>query len=418
MGQSREHSASSSSSSSSNSYKEYSTTNNSFQENFAISIGQRVATIKQSTFDVRTKMPGAVSGFSRALTQENNRIETVSDSDRSASACITSDVTSSDENENKNDNESEDKNESENENEREKGRDKGRGGGGYDVLLEYMQRCMPSANNTKTGQNEGEGGEGDWLTAQAALTPTLLPTLRFHDLVFGHELGKGSFGTVKYARQIVRGSSRLVWPEFAVKIISAQTIEKENYSEAIIREMAILQVISHPGYARLISSFKYTHSAYLVLEYAGRGDLHSLVIRNSSRGPRSLPLSHLHTRFIISEIGAALLFLHSLGFSYNDLKPENVLITEVGHIKIADFGACRPFTTEAKKDLLCRMKNMYGGNALRNGDWRDEEKSKETETVLFDLSSDFICTEDEEDARYTNFVLCFVFCCIAVYCMM
>ena len=269
------------------------------------------------------------------------------------------------------------------------------------MLLEYMQRCMPTSSDSKPGQSGGEGGEGggegDWLTAQAALTPTLLPTLRFHDLVFGHELGKGSFGTVKYARQIVRGSPRVVWPEFAVKMISAQTIEKDNYSDSIMREMAILQIISHPGYARLISSFKYTHSAYLVLEYAGRGDLHSLVIRNSRRGPKSFPLSHLCTRFIISEIGAALLFLHFLGYSYNDLKPENVLITEVGHIKIVDFGACRPITIAAKNDLIIRIKSLYSGKALRNGDWRDEEESKEE--ALFDLSSDFLCTEDSEDSR-------------------
>jgi hypothetical protein len=37
-----------------------------------------------------------------------------------------------------------------------------------------------------------------------AATPTLLPSLKFHDLVFGNELGSGSFSTVKYARQIMR----------------------------------------------------------------------------------------------------------------------------------------------------------------------------------------------------------------------
>ena len=29
-----------------------------------------------------------------------------------------------------------------------------------------------------------------WVGAQMAVTPTLLPTLKFHDLVFGHDLGK------------------------------------------------------------------------------------------------------------------------------------------------------------------------------------------------------------------------------------
>ena len=42
-----------------------------------------------------------------------------------------------------------------------------------------------------------------WSKAQMAETPTLLPTLKFHDLVFGHELGHGAFGSVKYARLIL-----------------------------------------------------------------------------------------------------------------------------------------------------------------------------------------------------------------------
>lgn len=48
---------------------------------------------------------------------------------------------------------------------------------------------------------------------------------RFHDLVFGHELGSGSFSVVKYARQITKGKSRSQWPEFAVKVISTTKIQ-------------------------------------------------------------------------------------------------------------------------------------------------------------------------------------------------
>lgn len=48
---------------------------------------------------------------------------------------------------------------------------------------------------------------------------------RFHDLVFGHELGSGSFSVVKYARHITKGKSRSQWPEFAVKVISTTKIQ-------------------------------------------------------------------------------------------------------------------------------------------------------------------------------------------------
>lgn len=305
---------------------------------------------------------------------------------------------------------------------------------GYDRLLQYMEKCLPSVKvkggvrnsahegrpGTGLGHQHGEGighggegegeGEGDndgvgndWKAAQAASTPTLLPTLRFHDLVFGHELGKGSFGCVKYARMIVRGKSRSDWPEYAVKIISNDTVTKCEYGCAVIREMAVLQMVSHPGFARLISLFRYTHSAYLVLEYAGRGDLHSMIIRKGPRrngqSPISLPLSHLCTRFILSEVVTALLSMHSIGLSYNDLKPENILITEMGHIKITDFGGCRAFTLVAKKGLEARCKALSYTESLRNGDWKDtpidENKEIEREPLFGNTFYEF-----EDDNRF------------------
>ena len=241
--------------------------------------------------------------------------------------------------------------------------------GGYIRLLEYMEKCLPTQPE---GGDAKHDHEHDWKALQAAPIPTLLPSLRFHDLVFGRELGKGSFGTVKYARMIVRGKPQSEWPEYAVKIVSGDTLLNKGYSWATAREMAVLQTIAHPGFARMISSFKYTHSAYMVLEYASGGDLHSQVVRSfQRRGPMSFPLSHLCTRFILGEVASALLSLHQMDLSFNDLKPENILITGKGHVKIADFGACRALTPSSWEKLETESKRLLSGDALRNGDWKD-----------------------------------------------
>ncbi|KAL7516300.1 hypothetical protein ACHAWX_001330 [Stephanocyclus meneghinianus] len=57
---------------------------------------------------------------------------------------------------------------------------------------------------------------------------------------------------VKYARQIVKDRTWSTWPEFAVKIVSTQMIEELGYEQSIIREIAILRILSHPGILRLI----------------------------------------------------------------------------------------------------------------------------------------------------------------------
>ena len=121
-----------------------------------------------------------------------------------------------------------------------------------------------------------------WALTQLSDTPTLLPNLKFHDLVFGQELGTGAFSTVKYARHIKKSTGRSNWEEFAVKIVSIKTIRENGYERSVNREISVLRHLSHPGIARLVSSFRFRDGAYLVLEYASGGDLHMLVTNNGS----------------------------------------------------------------------------------------------------------------------------------------
>ena len=229
------------------------------------------------------------------------------------------------------------------------------------TVLRYMDDIKPA------GEDEGASS---WSKMQMAESPTLLPSLKFHDLVFGHDLGSGAFGVVKYARRIDQTKTRSHWAEYAVKIISTEKIAEMGYEASVQREIATLRVMSHPGIARLISSFRFRDGAYLVLEYASRGDLHMLLRKHGS-------LDHISTQFVIGEVVAALSSIHELGFVYGDLKTENTLITETGHIKLTDFGACRPYTDDAKRAIRKVSTNLL--KELRDGDWRPR---KQEETVI------------------------------------
>ncbi|KAG7344303.1 sserine/threonine protein kinase with PASTA sensor domain [Nitzschia inconspicua] len=237
-------------------------------------------------------------------------------------------------------------------------------------VISYMEKIKPPEENK---------GASSWSQKQMAETPTLLPTLKFHDLVFGHDLGSGSFGSVRYARLIDRATTRSNWPEYAVKIISTEKIKEMGYEAPVQRELAVLRMLSHPCISRLVSSFRFHDGVYLILEYAGGGDLHTLLRKNGS-------LDHNSTRFVIGEVTSALSSIHDLGLVYADLKPENIVISETGHIKLTDFGGSRPVTEEARKMVRESARNAL--QALRDGDWKIKQEKKR----VFDM-------DDEEDNK-------------------
>jgi len=229
---------------------------------------------------------------------------------------------------------------------------------GLQYVLCYMERL--------SAEHEEVNGQA-WHSASMAPAPVLLPALKFHDLIWGKELGYGAFSRVRYARRVIRGGDlsrqgRSTWPEYAVKCIDGEKVREEGLQLNVSREIAVLRMLTHPGIARLVSSFAYKGDAYLVLEFASLGDLQSLISRLGALPQRIC-------RFVSGSVAAAVLHIHDLGFVYGDLKPENILLTQTGHVKITDFGACQPFSVDALQRLKERI---LESRRLRSGDWRDE----------------------------------------------
>lgn len=50
-------------------------------------------------------------------------------------------------------------------------------------------------------------------------------------------------------------------------------------------------------------------------------------------------------RFYLAELVLAVESVHKLNFIHRDIKPDNILIDKYGHLKLADFGLCKPFKT-------------------------------------------------------------------------
>jgi serine/threonine protein kinase len=78
-------------------------------------------------------------------------------------------------------------------------------------------------------------------------------------------------------------------------------------------------------------SFQTKHHLYMVMEYMPGGDLYSLL-------KVLCYFDEPITKHYIAEIVLALEYLHKHGIAHRDLKPDNILISEDGHLKLVDFG--------------------------------------------------------------------------------
>ena len=197
--------------------------------------------------------------------------------------------------------------------------------------------------------------------------PIHLPPLAFHDLIFGKELGRGAFASVRYAKVIIKGSVPSKWPEVAVKVIPRATLLGCTYARAAAREVAVLSLLVHPGCVRLLGAFRWRGAVLLTLELASEGDLHDLLLRGGA-------LDEQAVRFFTAELVAALAHLHEVGFAFGDVKPENVVIVPPPpggtcgyHVKLTDFAASRPINAEGTTKLSKRRSLLA---TLRDGDWR------------------------------------------------
>ncbi len=149
------------------------------------------------------------------------------------------------------------------------------------------------------------------------------------------ELGRGAMGIVYKARD--PKINRVV----AVKTISLadQPPEEElEYRERFFREAEAAGRLSHPGIVTIfdVGEEPETHAPYIVMEFVAGQSLDKLLLaRKENKLPPEVALQ------VAIELAEALDCAHGQGVVHRDLKPANILVTEDGHVKIADFGIAK-----------------------------------------------------------------------------
>ncbi|GAA6015525.1 hypothetical protein JCM11491_004382 [Sporobolomyces phaffii] len=142
----------------------------------------------------------------------------------------------------------------------------------------------------------------------------------------GRPLGKGKFGRVYMARTKTE-------PKYivALKCLFKEEIVKNKVEKQVRREIEIQSHLAHENILRLHGYFHDEKRIFLILEFAGKGELY----KQLSRVHR---FSEKRSSRYIAQMTDALIYLHAKHVIHRDIKPENLLIGVNGELKIGDFG--------------------------------------------------------------------------------
>ncbi|CAL5208029.1 unnamed protein product [Lathyrus oleraceus] len=153
-------------------------------------------------------------------------------------------------------------------------------------------------------------------------------------------IGKGAFGEVRVCREKATGHV------YAMKKLKKSEMLRRGQVEHVKAERNLLAEVDSNCIVKLYCSFQDDEYLYLIMEYLPGGDMMTLLMRKDI-------LTEDEARFYIGETVLAIESIHKHNYIHRDIKPDNLLLDRSGHMKLSDFGLCKPLdcTNLQEKDL-------------------------------------------------------------------
>jgi serine/threonine kinase 38 len=114
--------------------------------------------------------------------------------------------------------------------------------------------------------------------------------------------------------------------------------------EHVRAERNLLAEVDSHCIVKLFYSFQDSEYLYLIMEYLPGGDMMTLLMRKDT-------LSENEARFYVAQSVLAIQSIHKHNYIHRDIKPDNLLLDKHGHMKLSDFGLCKPLDCRALSTL-------------------------------------------------------------------
>lgn len=188
----------------------------------------------------------------------------------------------------------------------------GSGGGGIGGAMENAEENVEAQPYIS--------GVGDSFYQKSPVSAPRLDSFKMIKVI-----GKGSFGKVFLVKE--KQTNEM----YALKVLKKDNIIKRNQVEHTRTERNVLGYVNHPFIVGLKMAFQSKEKLYFVLDYCAGGELFFHLGKVGK-------FTEHRACFYAAEITLAITYVHGMDIVYRDLKPENVLLDSMGHVRLTDFG--------------------------------------------------------------------------------
>ncbi|KAK6912839.1 Protein kinase domain [Dillenia turbinata] len=142
-------------------------------------------------------------------------------------------------------------------------------------------------------------------------------------------IGRGAFGEVRLCQEKKSGNI------YAMKKLKKSEMLMRGQVEHVRAERNLLAEVASHCIVKLYYSFQDAEYLYLIMEYLPGGDMMTLLMREDT-------LTESVAKFYIAQSVLAIESIHKHNYIHRDIKPDNLLLDKNGHMKLSDFGLCKP----------------------------------------------------------------------------
>ncbi len=167
-------------------------------------------------------------------------------------------------------------------------------------------------------------------------------------------LGRGGMGTVFAARQLQLGR------EVALKVLAPDLSKRALLIERFRQEARLLAQIDNPHIIAIHDMFEEDALFWIVTSLAEGGSVRGLVGKN---------IAETRAAEIVRQAALGLWAAAEKGIVHRDIKPDNLLLTAGGRIKVGDFGLAK---LEASDDALTQVDALLGSPAYSSPEHWDD----------------------------------------------